>query len=223
MTDAWALTPTVFGGERVCHNTQVRTDLLELAVWREVCALLAQPARLAEEYQRRLQPDPHARQTTRATLAARLGRLRQGLARLIDSYAEGLLEKSEFEPRLGRLRQSIAHVEAQCQELAEEATQQAEVRLILGRLEDFASQVHNGLAEADWLSTREMIRTLIKRVEVAHDHIRVVFRVEPRPGDPSPEKKVCKIGGGVVQPALGQHVPARIGQVHGVLYGACWV
>jgi site-specific DNA recombinase len=178
-----------FGGGRVCHNTQVRTDLLELAVWQEVCALLAQPARLAEEYQRRLQPDPHARQMPLATLEAQLGKLRQGLARLIDSYAEGLLEKSEFEPRLGRLRQRIAHLEAQCQELAEEATLQAEVRLIIGRLEDFASKVHNRLAEADWLSKREMIRTLVKRVEVAHDQVRVVFRVEPCPGDPSPEKK----------------------------------
>jgi site-specific DNA recombinase len=178
-----------FGGERVCHNTQVRTDLLELAVWQEVCALLAQPTRLAEEYQRRLQPDPHAKQTTLATLEAQLGKLRQGLARLIDSYAEGLLEKSEFEPRLTRLRQRIAHVEAECQELAEEAALQTEVRLIIGRLEDFASKVHNGLAEANWMSKREMIRTLVKRVEVAHDQVRVVFRVEPRSGDPSPEKK----------------------------------
>ena len=26
-----------FGGERLCHNTQVRTDRLEQAVWTEVC------------------------------------------------------------------------------------------------------------------------------------------------------------------------------------------
>ena len=42
-----------FGGERIWHNTQVRTDLLDLAVWREVCTLLAHPERLAEEYRRR--------------------------------------------------------------------------------------------------------------------------------------------------------------------------
>ena len=45
-----------FGGERICPNTQVRTDLLDLAVWQEVCSLLAHPERLAEEYRRRLQP-----------------------------------------------------------------------------------------------------------------------------------------------------------------------
>ena len=41
-----------FGGERVCQNTQVRTDLLDVAVWQEVCTLLAYPERLAEEYRR---------------------------------------------------------------------------------------------------------------------------------------------------------------------------
>ena len=46
-----------FGGERLCQNTQVRTDLLDLAVWQEVCTLLAHPERLAEEYRRRLQPE----------------------------------------------------------------------------------------------------------------------------------------------------------------------
>jgi site-specific DNA recombinase len=51
-----------FGGERLCQNTQVRTDLLDLAVWQEVCTLLAHPERLAEEYRRRLQPGD-ARQT----------------------------------------------------------------------------------------------------------------------------------------------------------------
>jgi Recombinase zinc beta ribbon domain len=178
-----------FGGEPVCHNTQVRTDRLELAVWQEVRALLAHPERLAEEYRRRLHPDTRAKRTTLATSKGQRGKLRQGLARLLDSCAEGLLEKHEFEPRITRLRQRMAHLEAQCQQLADAAALQRELQLIIGRLEDFAAQVHEGLAEADWTRKREMIRTLVKRVEVAHDQVRVVFRVEPRPGDPSPEKK----------------------------------
>jgi site-specific DNA recombinase len=53
-----------FGGERVCQHTQGRTDLLDLAVWQEVCALLAQPERLAAEYWRRLHPDSPTKHTT---------------------------------------------------------------------------------------------------------------------------------------------------------------
>ncbi|MGH8064660.1 MAG: hypothetical protein ACRERE_05365 [Candidatus Entotheonellia bacterium] len=66
----------------------MRTELLELAVWRDVCALLAHPERLAEEYRRRLLPDTRAQRMPLATLEAHLGKLRQGLARLIDSYSE---------------------------------------------------------------------------------------------------------------------------------------
>ena len=44
-----------FGGERICDNLQVRTDMLDEWVWNEVCALLEEPQRLEQEYQRRLQ------------------------------------------------------------------------------------------------------------------------------------------------------------------------
>src|SRR5215475_1571192 len=156
-----------FGGERVCQNTQVRTDLVDLAVWQEVCTLLAHPERLAEEYRRRLQPETRAPRTPLATLEEQLGKLRQGVARVIDSYADGLIDKGEFEPRILRLRQRIARLEEQRQQLTEEATLQTELQLIIGRLEEFAAKVHDGLEDADWSSKRDLIRTLVKRVEVA--------------------------------------------------------
>src|SRR5215831_6731879 len=100
-----------FGGERVCQNTQVRTDLLDLAVWQEVCTLLTHPERLAEEYRRRLQPETRAQRTPLATIEDQISKVRQGVARLIDSYAESLIDKSEFEPRITRLRQRLAQRE----------------------------------------------------------------------------------------------------------------
>jgi site-specific DNA recombinase len=201
-----------FGGERVCYNTQVRTDLLELAVWQEVCALLAHPERLADEYRRRVQPDTRAQRTTLTTLEGQLSKLRQGLARLIDSYAEGLLEKYEFEPRLTRLRQRITHLETQCQQLTDAAALQTELQLIIGRLEDFASTVHAGLAEANWMRKRDMIRTLVKRVEVAHDQVNIVFRIDPYPGDPSSEKKSLQDCRRSTQPMVGEERPRGTGQ-----------
>ena len=74
-----------FGGERVCQNTQVRTDLLDVAVWQDVWTLLAHPERLAEEYRRRWPPETRAKRTSLATVEAQIGKLRQGVARLIDS------------------------------------------------------------------------------------------------------------------------------------------
>ena len=182
-----------FGGERVCHNTQVRTDLLDLAVWREVCMLLTHPERLAEEYRRRLQPETRAKRTPLATIEDQISKVRQGVARLIDSYAESLIDKSEFEPRIPRLRQRLARLEEQRQALAEEAALHGELRLIIGRLEDFATKLHDGLETADWTSQRDLIRALVKRVEVARNEVNVVFRIDPYPGDTDPEKKSLQL------------------------------
>jgi site-specific DNA recombinase len=194
-----------FGGERVCQNTQVRTDLLDVAVWQEVCTLLAHPERLAEEYRRRLQPETRAKRTSLATVEAQIGKLRQGVARLIDSYAEGLIDKDEFEPRITRLRQRLARLEEQRQAGADEAALQTELQLIIGRLEDFATKVHSGLETADWASQRDLIRTLVKRVEVARDQVNIVFRVDPYAGDPDPEKKSLQLCRRSTQPCPCQH------------------
>ena len=132
-----------FGGERVCQNTQGRTDLLDLAVWRDVCPLLAHPERLAEEYRRRRRPDAHTQRPPLALVEAQLGKLRQGVARFIDSDAEGLLDKHEFAPRIVRLRQRIAHLDEQRQQLADEAALHTELQRIIGRLEDFATKGHD--------------------------------------------------------------------------------
>ena len=69
----------------------------------------------------------------------------------------------------------------------------AELRLIIGRLEDFAAKVQHGLAEADWTSKRDLIRALVKRVEVARDDVNIVFRIDPYPGDADPEKKSLQL------------------------------
>src|SRR5215510_14362500 len=203
-----------FGGERVCQNTQVRTDLVDLAVWQEVCTLLAHPERLAEEYRRRLQPETRAPRTPLATLEEQLGKLRQGVARVIDSYTDGLIDKGEFEPRILRLRQRIAHLEEQRQQLAEEATLQTELQLIIGRLEDFAAKVHDSLEEANWASKRDLIRTLVKRVEVARDQVNIVFRVDPYPSDADPEKKSLQLCRGSMLASLSADCVAWDGRGH---------
>jgi site-specific DNA recombinase len=191
-----------FGGERLCQNTQVRTDLLDLAVWQEVCTLLTHPERLTEEYRRRLQPETRAKRTPLAAIEDQISKVRQGVARLIDSYAESLIDKAEFEPRITRLRQRLARLEEQRQALAEEAALQGELQLIIGRLEDFAAKLHDGLEMADWASKRDLIRALVKRVEVARNEVNIVFRIDPYPSDNDPEKKSLQLcrGRGLARP-----------------------
>jgi len=122
-----------------------------------------------------------------------ISKLRQGVARLLDSYADGLLDKHEFEPRSTGLRQRLARLEEQRQALANEAALHGELQLIIGRLEDFAAKVHGGVEHTDWANQRDLIRTLVKRVEVARNEVTIVFRIDPYPGDPDPEKKSLQL------------------------------
>src|SRR5258708_15235142 len=166
-----------FGGVRLCWNKQLRTDLVDEAVWNEVCKLLEDRSRLEQDYRQRLLAKGHSTELTE--LEASLGRLRQGIARLIDSYAEGMIDKAEFEPRITRMRERIKQVEEQVRQIQDEAGLGHEIRLILCKLKTFCSKVEEGLAEADWLTRRELIRTLVKRVEVNQEHVNVIFRIGP--------------------------------------------
>ena len=174
-----------FGGVRLCWNKQVRTDLVDAAVWQEVCRLLEHPERLEEEYQRRLrvlEQAPHER----SQLETQIGRVRQGIARLIDSYADGVIDKEEFEPRVTRMRERLKQLEEQAQQMKDDEGLQRELTLILSHLDAFATRVKDGLQEADWQTRRDIIRALVKRVEVGQEQVRVVFRVNPPPPSSHP-------------------------------------
>src|SRR3954471_19581607 len=180
-----------FGGQRLCANPQLRTDRADAAVWQEVQRLLQTPDMIAAEYERRLHraqhPDPN--RPDLVTAEAQIAKLRRGIARLIDGYTEGLIEKAEFEQRITGLRQRIKTWEQQAATLQDEAALRRTLSLIIGRLEDFAKQVRQRMDAPDWSLQRDLIRLLVKRVEVDHDEINVVFRVAPPPASlpPGPE------------------------------------
>src|SRR3954464_11574859 len=168
-----------FGGERLCANPQVRTDRLDEAVWREVERVLQDPSWIAAEYERRLD---QARDPTTVNLAgieAQIAKLRRGMGRLIDGYAEGLIDKADFEPRVAGLRQRIKSWDEQATTLRDEVAQRAALSLIVGRLQDFVRQVRDRMSAVDWSLQRDLIRVLVKRVEIDRGEINVVLRVTP--------------------------------------------
>src|SRR3954462_3012921 len=176
-----------FGGQRVCTNLQVRTDRLDEAVWQEVESVLRDPRSIAAKYERRLVAAQRSDASSDLTaVELQLAKLRRGMDRLIDSYAEGLIERREFEPRLAGFRQRIQGWETQAHAMRDEAAQRRTLSLIIGRLEEFSERVQNSLATADWQQRRELIRLLVKRVEIDRQDVNVVFRVGPIHSPPGP-------------------------------------
>ncbi len=171
-----------FGGRRLCDNRQLRVDDLDEAVWQDVCQLLRDPGKIQAEYERRLNDDPGGQPSlVEEQLGRQIKKVQTGLARLIDGYQEGLLQKEEFEPRLRAARERLARLEAEAEVIAERREQDQALRLALQGLEEFAERVKAGLSGAGWQERRDIIRALVKRVEVGTEEIRVVYRVSPPP------------------------------------------
>lgn len=167
-----------FGGTRICTNRAIPLDQLEAVVWQEVCIVLEDPERLRAEYQRRLQPEGvGVDEADRQRLEAQRRRLRQGRDRLIDSYAEGLLEPTEFTSRITRLKGQLAALDLQLQQVQERAARERALRLVLGQLEEFAARVTGTLEAAAEETKRTLLRALVKQVEIDLDQIHVVFRI----------------------------------------------
>jgi site-specific DNA recombinase len=174
------------GHQPSCTAKPVGTQQLDDAVWRDVCQLLREPTRIETEYERRLHGNDEAAPTSQS-VASRIAQLKRGMARLIDGYQDGLLEKAEFEPRMRQSKERLSRLEAEQQETAQAETQRAELRLIIGRLEDFTERMAQGLEDADWTTRREIIRALVKEIEVTDEQICIVYRVNTVPFVKAPD------------------------------------
>ena len=178
-------------GRPRCESWPLRVERLDAAVWDEVCRLLEDPARVTEEYERRLQAvRTGPRRPEVETVERQLAKLRAGTGRLIDSYAEGVISKAEFEPRLAGMRQRVAKLEAEAAALQDTAEQARSLQLVIGKLEIFATLVRDRLNGADWTVKRDIIRTLVRRIDIDGQHVRVVFRIGPGPQDGTAARRV---------------------------------
>jgi hypothetical protein len=54
------------------------------------------------------------------------------------------------------------------------------------------------LDDLEWAKKREIIRALVRRVEVSLEQVQVVFRVDSFPGESDPEEESCNFVGRVV-------------------------
>jgi len=163
------------GGEQVCQNKQVRTEQLDAAVWNDACELLRNPWLLRKEYERRLASPPDA--GSQNSLQKQVAVAQRAVDRLIDAYADGLVDRSEFESRIERLRRRSTKLKEQLLALETETREQSVLRESLACLDNFTETIELNLESADGATRREILRTLIERVLIEKDQIRIVYRI----------------------------------------------
>jgi len=175
-----------FEADRVCQNRPVHIDRLDEAVWQEVCSLLQDPGRVAQEYERRLHRTSRSKSSD--PLKALVQKVKRGISRLIDAYQDGLIDRTEFEPRLEQSRKRLHRLNEEMQAIQHAEQQEEGLRLVIGHIETFAKRVQENLGQADWRTKRDIIQTLVKRVEIDEKAVTVVYRVNDLPFALAPDR-----------------------------------
>jgi len=165
-----------FGGQRICQNKQVRADVLEEAVWHDAEELLRDPQLLRKEYERRLQTPSQDAERER-TLRQQEQSAKRAVSRLIDAFTEGILSKSEFEPRLAKARDRTERLTMELAQISSNDAEQTHLRAAMACLNEFTSRIGQGLDKADWNARREILRLLIERIYIESDQVRIVYRI----------------------------------------------
>ena len=80
--------------------------------------------------------------------------------RLIDSFAEGVIDKDQFTPRMNRTKTRISEIDAKIAAQTSDQGRQAHIRLVRSRLTEISSHVQNELSDADWTTKREIFAPL---------------------------------------------------------------
>ncbi len=171
-----------FSGNKICDNKPIREDILDIAVWEEVKMLLNNPNRLLNEFQRRIANlEKNSSTQTTELLEKQKNKIKRSISLLIDSYTQEHINKEEFEPRIKLMKQNLETIEEQQKKITDQKELKNELTLIVTNVGDFASKVKSGLDAVDLTTKRDIIRTLVKRVEINHEEVNIVFRIKELP------------------------------------------
>jgi site-specific DNA recombinase len=177
-----------WGGVRICENAPVRMERLDAAVWEDVAALLGDPDRIRREFDRQRHQLPAPEPRRLEAIAKEVERVKRGISRMLDLYQDGELEKGEFEPRYARARRRLSELDSEAAAISERIIREEGLGTVLKSFEQYAKRVRDGLESATWATRREIIRTLVKRIEIDEGDVHIVYRIGEPPFAGGPER-----------------------------------
>ena len=190
-----------------CRNHSVRVDQLEAEVWKSVCALLQDPARVMQEWSHRADTKrARSEHDAQRADAAKLVRTHErALQRLVDAYEASAIDLPELTMRSERVRARMARAHDELSALEKVLAEQRELQLVVARVEDFAQRLRKGLDALSWEERRAIVRTVIARIEIADDDVTIIYRV-PASGPtttPPSEPTTTPVSGSTTTPPSG--------------------
>jgi len=161
---------------RVCTNQPVRADYLDELVWGQVTALLADPALVQAELDRRLAEMRAANPATaeRTRLEVELTRATKGIERLVHAYQEDLLTLDELRARMPDLRAKEASLRGSLASLDAQLLDRDTYLKLAENLEGFLGRLRDTADTATVGARQKVLRSVVKEVLVGAE--RVVIR-----------------------------------------------
>jgi site-specific DNA recombinase len=173
---------------RICSNKPIRQDYLDGLIWEAVVELLADPALVRQEMDRRLEErrrsSPTRRQKER--LQKEAARYRKAMARLIEAYQEELISLEELRARLPELRSRENAVSAQLEALDQQPIQQEAYLRLAESLETFLTRLHERAQTLSIEDRQKVLRLVVREVQVDGDRVVIKHSITPAEGDPGP-------------------------------------
>ena len=171
-----------YQGGRVCSNKPVRADYLDTVVWDHITGLLADPALIRAEIDRRLAQartsDPVTRQRKQIELA--LAKAAASITAMIQAYSEQLITIDELRARMPGLRAREAGLRAQLDALDTQAADRDAYLKLADGLEGFLSRLRGSAATARTEDRRRVLRLLVKDVLIGPEKITIRHRIPVR-------------------------------------------
>jgi site-specific DNA recombinase len=174
---------------RICDTRPLRQDALDALVWRQVSELLADPALIRGEIERRLaelrQTDPTNAQQAR--LERELARVTTASRRLVEAYQEDLLSLDELRSRVPELRKKESSLRAQLDALAADAVDRETYLALVEDLEGFLARLQEAAASSSVEDRQKVLRLVVREVLVGRERIVIrhsvpISRVDHPPG-----------------------------------------
>jgi site-specific DNA recombinase len=171
---------------RVCANKPVRADHLDQVVWDHITTLLADPALIRAEIDRRLDfarsSDPVTAQRTR--LEAALVKASGSVNGMIQAFQEQLITIDELRARMPDLRGREASLRAQIDALDSQLADREIYLKLADDLEGFLAGLRRAAGTTAVPERQRVLRLLVKDVLVGPDKITIRHRIPVR--EPTP-------------------------------------
>ena len=166
-----------------CPARHTPADQLDELVWKDLCALLAEPEPLAAAVARAHGGAwlPQELLARRETLRRAQVHLSQQIERLTDAYLRAVLSLDEYERRRRDLAQRMQALAGQEELLRNDAQRQQQLAGIAASLETFRARVQHGLAAATFEQRRRLVLLLVDRVVVTNAEVEIRYVLPTSP------------------------------------------